>query len=72
LVTAQDLKTPSTVDEMEQAMERILADKTNFLSRTVAAVEAQLSSEINPFLDGAIESLDRRWRARVSVGQLKK
>lgn len=63
---------PERVDEMEQAMEQILADKTNFLSRTVAAVEAQLSSEINPFLDGAIESLDRRWRARVGAGLLKK
>lgn len=60
------------VDDMEQAMEKMLADKTNFLSRTVAAVEAQLSSEINPFLDGAIESLDRRWRARVAVGTTKK
>lgn len=60
------------VDELDQAMERILADKTNFLSRAVAAVEAQLSSEINPFLDGAIESLDRRWRARVAAGALKK
>ncbi len=60
------------VDEMDQAMEQILADKTNFLTRTVAAVEAQLSSEINPFLDGAIESLDRRWRARIAAGKLTK
>jgi hypothetical protein len=45
----------------------VLADKTNFLSRSVAAVEAQLSSEVNPYLDAAIESLDRRWRARVAA-----
>jgi hypothetical protein len=70
--SASGVTEPERVDEMEQAMEKILADKTNFLSRTVAAVEAQLSSEINPFVDGAIESLDRRWRARVSAGQLKK
>jgi uncharacterized protein (DUF697 family) len=54
------------VDETEAAIEQALAEKTNFLSRTVAAVEAQLSSEVNPFLDGAIETLDRKWRARES------
>jgi uncharacterized protein (DUF697 family) len=52
------------VNETEAAIEQALAEKTNFLSRTVAAVEAQLSSEVNPFLDGAIETLDRKWRAR--------
>lgn len=59
------------VDELEQAMEQALAQKTGFLSRTVAAIEVQLSSEQNPFLDGAIESLDRRWRARVAAGTTK-
>ena len=53
------------VDALEQAMETALADKHGFLSRTVAAVELQLSSEANPFLDAAIDSLDRRWRARL-------
>jgi len=52
------------VGELEQAMEAALADKHGFLARTVAAVEVQLSAEVNPFLDAAIESLDRRWRAR--------
>jgi hypothetical protein len=65
--SASGVTEPEHVDEMEQAMEQILADKTNFLSRAVAGIEAQLSSEINPFLDGAIESLDRRWRARVAA-----
>jgi len=55
------------VDETEAAIEQALAEKTNFLSRTVAAVETQLSAEVNPFLDGAIEALDRRWRARMAV-----
>ena len=67
LASKSEVTTPQTVDEVEQAMEAVLADKTNFLSRSVAAVEAQLSSEVNPFLDGAIESLDRRWRARVAA-----
>ncbi len=62
-----EVTTPESVDEVEQAMEAVLADKTNFLSRTVAAVEVQLSSELNPFLDAAIDSLDRRWRARVAA-----
>jgi uncharacterized protein (DUF697 family) len=70
--TGADIAEPEHVDATEQAMEQLLANKTNFLSRTVASVEAQLSSEGNPFLDGAIESLDRRWRARVSAGTIKR
>jgi hypothetical protein len=58
---------PAHVDELEQAMEQALSDKSGFLARTVAAVELQLSSDGNPYLDAAIESLDRRWRARVAV-----
>lgn len=54
------------VDALEQSIETALANKTNFLSRTVAAVEVQLSSEANPYLDGAVEALDRRWKARSS------
>jgi hypothetical protein len=67
LASKSDVTTPESVDEIEQAMEAVLADKTTFLSRTVAAVEVQLSSEVNPYLDAAIESLDRRWRARVAA-----
>ncbi len=63
-----DVTDGERVDEMEQAMEAVLADKNGFLARTVAAVEVQLSSEVNPFLDAAIEALDRRWRARVAAG----
>jgi hypothetical protein len=67
LANQSDVAQPETVDEVEQAMEAVLADKTTFLSRTVAAVEVQLSSEVNPYLDDVIESLDRRWRARVAA-----
>lgn len=67
LASKSEVTTPQSVDDLEQAMEAVLADKTNFLSRSVAAIEAQLSSELNPFLDAAIESLDRRWRARVAA-----
>lgn len=56
------------VSELDQAVEKALASKTGFLSRTVAAVEIQLTAEQNPFLDAAIDNLDRRWRARVAAG----
>ncbi|MGN6108398.1 MAG: hypothetical protein ACTHU0_25055 [Kofleriaceae bacterium] len=56
------------VDDLDRAVETALANKTGFLSRTVAAVEIQLSAEANPVLDGAIENLDRRWRALVAAG----
>lgn len=72
LASKSEVAEPEHVDAIEQVMEQALAEKTNFLSRTVAAVEAQLSSEVNPFVDSAIESLDRRWRARVAAGTLKK
>jgi hypothetical protein len=67
LASKSEVAMPETVDEVEQAMEAVLADKTTFLSRAVAAVEVQLSSEVNPYIDAAIESLDRRWRARVAA-----
>jgi hypothetical protein len=67
LASKSEVATPETVDAVEQAMEAVLADKATFLARSVAAVEVQLSSEVNPFLDAAIESLDRRWRARVAA-----
>lgn len=56
------------VDAADQAVETALAAKTGFLSRTVAAVELQLSAEVNPFLDQVIDAFDRRWRARVAAG----
>jgi hypothetical protein len=56
------------VDALDQAVETALASKTGFLSRTVAAVEVQLSAEANPFLDGVLDAFDRRWRARVAAG----
>ena len=56
------------VDALDQAVETALASKTGFLSRTVAAVEVQLSAEANPFLDGVLDAFDRRWRARMAAG----
>jgi hypothetical protein len=56
------------VEEVDRAVETALAEKTGFLSRTIAAVEVQLSAEANPFLDAALDTLDRRWRARIAAG----
>ena len=67
LASKSEVATPETVDPVEQAMEAVLADKTTFLSRAVAAVEVQLSSEVNPYLDTVLESFDRRWRARMAA-----
>ena len=72
LASKSEVTDAEHVDDIELAMERALAEKSNFLARTVAAVESQLSSEGNPFLDNAIDSLDRRWRARVAAGTIKR
>jgi hypothetical protein len=63
LARRSEVTEAEAVDELDHALEHALASKTNFLSRTVAAVEIQLTTEQNPFLDAAIENLDRRWRA---------
>ncbi|MFT3692646.1 MAG: hypothetical protein QM831_05865 [Kofleriaceae bacterium] len=55
------------VDQTEVAIEAALAEKTNFLSRAVTAVEMQLSADVNPYLDGALAALDTRWRARQGI-----
>jgi hypothetical protein len=63
-----DVTNAEAVEEIDQAVETALASKTGFLSRTVVAVEIQLSAEANPFLESAIDNLDRRWRARTAAG----
>jgi hypothetical protein len=62
-----DVTEAEAVDDVDAAIDTALANQSSFLGRTVTAVETQLSSEVNPFLDAAIESLDRRWRARMAV-----
>jgi hypothetical protein len=67
LAKKSEVTEAEAVDELDAAIEAALASKTGFLGRAAAAVEIQLSAEANPFLDAAIESLDRRWRARVAA-----
>jgi hypothetical protein len=68
LARKSEVTDAEAVDALEQAVETALASKTGFVSRTVAAVEIQLSAEGNPFLDSALDALDRRWRARIAAG----
>jgi uncharacterized protein (DUF697 family) len=55
------------LDEVDAAIERALATQAGFLGRAITAVEVQLSAEVNPFLDAALDSLDLRWRARLAA-----
>lgn len=61
--STSDVTDAEAVDSLDHAIETELANKTGFLSRTVAAVEVQLSADANPFLDQVIETFDRNWRA---------
>lgn len=67
LAKSSDVTEAEVVDELDHSIETALATKTNFLSRATAAIEIQLSSEGNPFLDAVIDNFDRRWRARQAV-----
>jgi hypothetical protein len=68
LAKKSEVTEAEAVDDMDAAVEKALASKTGFLSRTVAAVEIQLTAEQNPYVDSVIENFDRRWRARVAAG----
>jgi hypothetical protein len=55
---------PEEVTALDQAIDDALADKNTFLGRAVTAVELQLSSEVNPYLDLVISRFDDAWRRR--------
>ncbi|MBL0220430.1 MAG: hypothetical protein IPQ07_41990 [Myxococcales bacterium] len=63
LAKKSEVTDAEAVDTLEHSIETALEQKSGFLSRTVAAVEVQLSAEANPFLDTVIDNFDRRWRA---------
>lgn len=62
-----EVATSDHIDDTEAAVAAALADKSNFLSRTVAAAEIQLSADVNPYLEKTIDAFDRRWRAYVTA-----
>lgn len=55
------------VDDLDQAIDHALAQKSTFIARAVTAVEVQLTSDVNPYLEACLESFDRKWRARRAV-----
>lgn len=67
LASRAEVTAGEQVEESEAALAAALADKSNFLSRSVAAIEVQLSADGNPYLEATIEAFDRRWRARVAA-----
>jgi hypothetical protein len=67
LSRGSDIKQAEALSDIDQAVEAQLAHNESFLSRAVASVESQLSSEANPFLDAVIDNFERRWRARMAA-----
>ena len=45
-------------------VEHELAETDGPLARAVAAIELQLTAEVNPFIDAAIERFEKLWRSR--------
>jgi hypothetical protein len=64
LERGRDVAEPESVTALDQAIDEALADQDTFLARAVAAVELQLSSEVNPYLDAVIARFDDAWRRR--------
>jgi len=62
LARGRDVEEAEAVDEVDALVERELADTEGVLARTVAAVELQLTAEVNPYLDRVIERFDAMWR----------
>jgi len=56
-----DVTEATAVSELDAAIDHQLAQSSSFLGRTTTAIELQLSAEVNPYLDHAIERLDRIW-----------
>jgi hypothetical protein len=50
------------VAEMDDAIERSMAEETGFLHRAAAAIEAQVSAEANPYLDTLLSNFETLWR----------
>jgi uncharacterized protein (DUF697 family) len=60
----KDVEEAEAVDEVDAMVEHELAETEGPLARVVAAIELQLTAEVNPFLDDVIERFDALWRAR--------
>jgi hypothetical protein len=47
--------------EVDEALEKHLRSEKSFLARSAAAIELQLASEQNPYLDNLIDCFDDLW-----------
>lgn len=61
LTREQDGEEIEVIEELDMALEQQLRARSSFLSRTVTAVELQLSVEANPFLSDLIDNFERMW-----------
>jgi len=52
------------VTEVDEELERQMAERDSFLARAAFAVELQLSADENPYIDELIEVFEHLWRAR--------
>lgn len=68
LARGKDVAEAEAVDEVDAIVEHELAETEGPLARAVAAIELQLTAEVNPFIDQAIERFEALWRARPGTG----
>jgi hypothetical protein len=57
-----DVALAEAVDEVDALVDRELADRDGWFAKAVAAIELQLTADVNPFLDAAIERFEATWR----------
>lgn len=50
--------------EVDEALERQMKSKKSFLARAAAALEIQLATEANPYLDRLLDDFESSWRDR--------
>jgi hypothetical protein len=52
------------VDTVDTEIEKQLAAESSFLARSTKAIELQLSTDVNPYLDLVVAKFEELWRAR--------
>lgn len=52
------------ITEVDEEIERQMAEQETFLSRAVLAIELQLGADSNPYLDDVIDAFEQLWRHR--------
>lgn len=52
------------ITEVDEEVERAMAEQDSFLAKAALAVELQLTADENPYLDDVIDTFERLWRNR--------